>query len=261
MLEIARFEARRRLRGTLALSVAIALVALLYVALWPSMEDLDLDEVFQEMPPFFQDMFGIVELGTIEGFLASELYQFIWMILLGLYFAYAGASVVAGDVERERLDLRLSLPVTRSRLLLEEFLALLVPVAVLNVIVGVVVGLGSFAVGESIDPASLALAHLFSVPYLTVCIGIGLVLSVVFSRADVAQRLALGVVFVLWIVESVSRTVDEEWLGTASPSRYYDPTGILVLETVDWVGVAVLVAMTALLVGAAVVIFRRRDLT
>lgn len=260
MLEITRFQTRRRLKGTIALSIAIGLLVLFYVAMWPPLADMDLDQLFEGFPEVFLDMFGIVELGTIEGFLAAELYQFIWTLLLGIYFAYAAASAIAGPFDRNVLDISLSLPVTRTRYLLEEFLALLVPVLVLNAVIGAAVMAGVVAVGEWIDPTFLALVHLFSIPYFVVCIGVGLVLSVWFDRADIAQRLAIGVIFVLWIVESVSRTVDREWIGTLSPSRYYAPSEILVLETVEALDAIVLLAMGTVLVAVAVVIFKRKDL-
>lgn len=261
MLETTRFQIRRRFTGTVGLTVGIALLVGLYLALWPSMEGLELDELFEDLPPFFQDMFGIIELGTIEGFLAAELYMFIWSLLLGLYFGYAAAGTIAGDLERNRLDVTLSMPVTRTRLLLEEFLALVFTVVFINLVLVLVIVAGVVALDEWIDLTYLGIVHLYSIPYFFACIGIGLVLSVLFDRADLAQRLALGIIFALWIVESLSRTVDQEWLGTIAPSRYYDPSEILVLETVEWLDFAVLVGMTAVLLVAAILIFRRKDLS
>lgn len=260
MLEIARFETRRRFRGMIGLAVAIGALVLFYIAMWPALEEMDLEEFFETFPDIFLDMFGIIDLGTIEGFLAAELYQFIWTLLLGLYFGYAAAGVIAGPFERNALDISLSLPVTRARLVLEEFIGLLVPVVVINLLVGLMIIGGVVAVGEWIDLRYLALAHLASIPYFTACIGIGLVLSVSLDRADIAQRLAIGIVFALWAIDSISLTVDRDWLGSLSPSRYYQPSEILVLETIEWTDLTVLVLMTAALVTAAVLIFKRRDL-
>lgn len=260
MLEIVRFQTRRRLKGTLGLTVAIGILVLFYIAMWPSMADMDLDQLFEGFPDIFLDMFGILELSTIEGFLAAELYQFIWTVLLGLYFAYAAAGVIAGAFERNALDLSLSLPVTRTRLLLEEFISSVIPAVVLNAIVGAMIVVSLVAMDEWIDLADLVLVHAMSIPYFMVCIGIGFVLSVVFNRADTAQRLAIGIVFALWAVDSVSQTVDQAWLGTLAPSRYYQPSEILVLGVVEWVDALVLLAMTAALLLAAIVLFRQKDL-
>lgn len=260
MLEITRFQTRRRVRGIAGLSIAILLLSAFYIAVWPSFDAVDLEALFEQMPPFFRDMFGIIALNTIEGFLAAELYQFVWSLLLPLYFAYLAAGIVAGDFERDRLDITLSLPVTRTRLLLEEFLALVVPVVVINVVIALGILIGVIAIGETIDLTFLTLVHLLSIPYFLVVVALGLVLSVWFNRADIAQRLAIGIVFALWLVESVSRTVDREWLGGLAPSRYYDPSDILVDEAVSVVDLGVLLGMIAVLLVVAIVLFRRKDL-
>lgn len=156
---------------------------------------------------------GIEALGTIEGFLGGQIFNFVWLLGLGLYFAYAAGRLIASDIEDERMDLLLSFPVPRSRLLVEKFASLLLPLVTLNVVVGGVIYVLVLAIGESIDPVHLALAHLLSIPYLLVCAAIGVVLSVLVDRAAVAERAAIGVVFVLFLVESVvGGGSDFEWI-------------------------------------------------
>ncbi|MCL7417346.1 MAG: ABC transporter permease, partial [Halalkalicoccus sp.] len=111
MLEIARYETEKRRRGTVALAVGIGVLALVFVAFFPSLDsaDVDIDAMLAAYPPAIQEAFGIATLSTIEGFLAVEIYQFVWLLLLGLYFAYIAAGLIADDVERDRMDLVLSL--------------------------------------------------------------------------------------------------------------------------------------------------------
>ncbi|MDJ1432854.1 ABC transporter permease subunit [Halostagnicola sp. A-GB9-2] len=261
MLEIARYEAERRLRGTVALAVGIGVLSLAFIGFFPSFADADIDELVEAYPPAMQEAFGIQTLGTIEGFLAVEIYQFMWLLLLGLYVAYAAANSVAEDVERDRMDLVLSLPVSRGRVVLETFAALAVPVLVLNAIVPVAVYGGVVAVGESISVQDLAMVHLLSIPYLLACTAIGLVLSVTVSRATVANRLAIAVVFVLFLIESITvGTDDYGWIGNGSPTHYYDPTEILVESTYDLTGAAILLIATAVLVLIARALFSRGDI-
>ncbi|MCL7416954.1 MAG: ABC transporter permease, partial [Halalkalicoccus sp.] len=168
---------------------------------------------------------------------------------------------IADDVERDRMDLTLSLPVSRSRVLAEKFLSLLVPILALNAVVAAAVYVGVLAIGQSIDPLDLAMVHALSIPYLLACGAIGLVLSVLVSRADVAKRIAIALVFVLFLIESVAASTEElEWLGYASPTRYYDPTAILVEGSYDLVGAAVLLAATVALVLLARFRFSRADI-
>ena len=80
---------------------------------------------------------------------------------------------------------------------------------------------------------NLLAVHALSGPYLLVCASIGVVLSVLVSREDFAQRSGIAVIFLLFVVDAVSIDTDYEWLGDLSPTRYCDPTEILVEGTYD----------------------------
>jgi ABC-2 type transport system permease protein len=262
MLEITRYESRRRARGALSLAVLLGLFALLIVGIFPSIEQAgtDFEAYVQSLPPALRESFGVSAISTVEGFLATELYQFIWLLLFGLYMTYAAGGAIAGDVETGRVELVLAGPVTRSRLLFEKSLSLLVPIVVLNLVVPLFVYGGLIAIDESIETADLLAVHALSVPYLLVCGGIGLFLSVLINRADFAQRGGLAAVFMLFVVDAVTVDTDYEWLGDLSPTRYYDPTEILVEETYDVEGAVVLFAAAFVLLVASQVAFRRSDL-
>lgn len=262
MLEFARYHGRRRVKGAGALTVGLGLLTALYVYMFPTItNEVNLDEYVDAWPPALREAFGVESLSSIEGFLASELYAFGWVILLGLYAAYSAASLVAADVEHGRMDLILSLPVTRSRVLVERFASMLVPVALVNAAMPVVVFVAVVAIGESIAVADLLMVHLLSVPYLLATAAVGLLASVLADRASVAQRAAMGVVFGLFLVDSVTAGTGFDWLGTLSPSRYYDPTAVLVRGRWDLAGAALLLAGTAVLVFVSSELFRRKDIT
>lgn len=261
MFETARYEASRRRRGTAVLAVGISLYAAFVVWYFTQFEGVDMDQLLESMPPAMLEAFGIETMTTIEGFLGAQFYSFVWLLGLGLYFAYAASGLIAGDVERDRLDLILSLPVSRARLLLEKFASLLVPLVVLNVVVGAVIYVTVLAIGESIDPANLVLVHLLSIPYLLVCASIGVVLSVLVDRVGIAQRVAIALVFVLFLVESmVAGTGDLEWLQYLSPTHYYEPTQVLLEGSYELVDTGILLALFLVLLVGSQLLFRRRDI-
>ena len=266
MLEIARYESSRRFKGTLALAILLSLMAVLYALLFPSIKSSgpSIETYWNNLPPAMKAAFGAsgggFSLTTMSGFLAIELYQFFWLLLLGIYVAYIAGSLIAGDVERDRMDILLATPVSRSKVLVEKFLSILPILVVLNVLVGVVVYVSAAAVGESVSLADLAVVHLLSIPYLLACGAIGLLLSVLFDRADIAQRGSLGAVFVLFLLNTVGESADMGWLGVLSPMHYYNPTSILVSGSYDWAGGGILLVGTAVLVLVCRAIFQRRDI-
>lgn len=262
MREIARYEGRNRVRGGLVAAGALSALALMFVSLAPSIiGQVDLQAYADSLPPQFRTAFGIEALGSLEGFLATELYQFGWVLLLGVYIAYAAATSVAGDAETGWLHLLVAAPVSRAGVLLAKYLALLVPIAVVNVVVPVVLYAGVVATGESLSAVDLVMVHLLSVPYLLACAAIGLVAGVVLERGDLAARAGAGAVFGLFMLETLLAETDFDALALLSPTAHYDPTAILARSEYDLVGAAALLGATVLLVAVAVVLFRRRDLT
>lgn len=263
MLTVFRYEVERRIRGLAVMSVLLAVFGLFMIAFFPSIKESGaaLEEYAQNLPPALRELFGVEAITSIGGFLATELYQFVWVLLLGVYFAYRAASLIAGDVETHRLDLLLATPISRTRVVLERF-AVLVPVAlVLNLVVLPVVYLGTVWVGDPVAIDRLVALHVLSVPYLLACAAIGLVLSVLTASESLANRAALGLVFGLFLLESLAATAGYDWLGYASPTRYFDPTAILVRGEVDVVGGLVLLVGIAALLVLARTLFVRADVT
>ena len=141
----------------------------------------------------------------------------------------------------------------------EKYLALLVPILAVNVVMPFVVYGGLLVVGETIAVLPLFAVHLLSIPYLLACAGIGLLLSVLTSRASVAQRGGIGVVFGLFLIDTVTVDTDFEWLGALSPTNYYSPVDILTENTYDLAGALVLLSAAVVLVALSVAHFERRD--
>ena len=261
MFEVARYEAERRSLGALVAAIGLSLFAGLFLAIGPSIiSEVDFTAYFEALPPAFQQAFAVESMSSFAGLLAVELYQFAWVILLGIYFAYLGGGSVAGDVERGRADLLLATPLSRTRLVVEKFLSLTWPILVINAVVGTVVYVGAIFVGEAIPLVDVLAVHVLSVPYLLVAAALGVFASTVFDGAATAQRAAAGLVFGLFLVDSLVAGTDFEWLGTLSPSQYYDPGAILVDGEYDLVGALVLTEVAALLLVLAIFRFRRRDI-
>ncbi|MCU4926041.1 ABC transporter permease [Halobacteria archaeon AArc-dxtr1] len=261
MFEFLRYDARRRLKGSLYLSAGMAVLAGMIIWIWPSFSDaFEGDELLEAYPDEMLALFDIQTMGSLEGFLAFELYVFGWIILLGLYFAYSAAGVIADDVDRGRMDTLLAMPVSRPRLLAERFAALGVPIITVNLLLPPIVLGAAWLIDESLPVTDVVAVHLLSIPYLFACAGIGIVCSVVFDRVSIAQRVALGVTFALFLAESVIEGTDYESLGAVAPMRYFDPNDVLLESTYDLTGAAILVAMTVALVLASQLWFVRKDL-
>ncbi|WP_440007342.1 ABC transporter permease [Halomicrococcus sp. SG-WS-1] len=263
VFEITRFEVGKRVRGTLVLTGALVLLIALYVALFPSIESagIDLDAYIESLPEETRRAFvgNVTTITTIDGYMASQFYQLTWLLVLGVYYAYAAASSVASEVENGTLELVLAHPVSRSRLVVGKFFALVPSMVAVNVFSYVAVYVGVDYIGEYIDPVDLFALHAYSMGYLLACASVGMVASVVFDSARRAQTAAIGSVFGMYLVDSLTFDTDYEWVGDVAFTRYYDVGAILTEGEVAWSDLAVLVAGTVLLLVASAELFERTD--
>lgn len=261
MFEITRYETKRRMLGTGAITVVLAGLALLFFAIAPeTISRGELSAIAKTYPRSVQTAFGIAALGTMEGLLAVELYQFGWVFLLGLYFAYNGGSMIAGDVESDRMEMLLSAPVSRSKVVRERFLSLCITMLIINVVVGIIVYIGITLIGESLSLIDISAVHALSIPYLLVCAAIGLLFSVHSSKQSTSKWASTACLFGLFVLESLFGGTEYEWLAAISPTYYYDPTAILVHNTYDLTGALILFITTVVLVSVGRLRFRQMDI-
>jgi ABC-2 type transport system permease protein len=264
-LDIAAFEASRRIRGTLVVVVLLVALVGLELTIFPSLETsgADFNELLASYPEEFRSAFlgSVTDISTLEGFLVVELYQTVWLLLLGSYFAYAAASTVASEVERRSIELVLVRPVTRTRLVVGKFLGMLPSVVAVDVALLVAVVLGAGLIDEDLRLGRLLLLHAVAGVYLVDCVAVGVLASVLLQRVRRAQGVAIGVVFGTFLLDSLTANTDYEWLGSLSLARYIDPGELLVEGDVDLLGLAVLVAVACGLLVAAAEVFERRDLS
>lgn len=260
MFETTRFEARQRLTAAAGISLALAAFAAMVLLIAPGVvRDIDVEALLAQLPPALVESFGLAQMGTVEGFLALELYQFIWTLGLGCYLAYLAAGTIAGDIEADRLDTLLAAPISRRRLLVEKYLALLAPILIVDVVVFAVVAVGSRLVAEPIALVDLLVVHGLAVPYLLACGAFGLVTSVVASRLVVAEGVAVGAIIGSFLLRTLVSSTDLSWLGHLAPMAYYDPLTILTRSQYDLTGGAILVGVAAVLLAGSVLIFEEVD--
>lgn len=263
MFEITGFEFRRRFRGALLLAVSLVLYAGLVVAIFPSIQAAaeNIQAYIETLPPELRNAF-ISEADaytTLEGFLGAELYQFMILVILGVYFAYAAASTIAGEVENGSLDILLANPVSRTRVLVGKFLALVPVMVLLHAFLLAGTYLGVVLIDESIAITDLVLVHVASFPYLLACAAVGLLASVLFDSTRRAQMIAGGAVFAMFLIDALTLNSDLEWLGDPMFPRYFDPVDVLLHAEVDVTGTMYLVVATVALVAVSAMRFERVD--
>lgn len=261
-MKIAIQSVKNSWKGNVVLLLAFSGLVVMIISIYPGMKE-SIDMWADNLPEFAMTTFGrsTLEMSMVGGYLNIEFYQWGWVLILGVYFAFVSSSLISREIENKTIDMLLSNPVSRARVVLEKFLGLLPAIILMNVATPVVI-LGCLKyINEAIDMTYLFYTHFVSIFYLGAICALGVLLSVIFDETRRANVLAIGVVSGMYIMEILS-LISEKYaaLGKISVIHYYDPGEILVHHTIEITDVVILLIMTAMLLTAAVLYFEKRDI-
>jgi ABC-2 type transport system permease protein len=252
--------------STLWWALGFVSLILFTVALYPSIKDQpSFDELLADLPDAFQSVIGYdtaVPLRSPAGYLQARLFSTLAPLLAVVFGIGAGARAIGGSEEAGTLELLLANPVTRSRVLLERYLA------TFGLLAGLVAvfGLALLVLGPPFEalegvPTSNVIAACAAVFALGLLHGsLAFTIGAVAGRRGIAVALATAVAVAGYLVETVLAAAGD--LGAVrqlSPWHWYLDRNLLA-EGAAPAAVMLPLAIAALLVGVAWVVFRRRDL-
>lgn len=215
---------------------------------------------FHNFPEELIALFGGGDLGTPEGWYTLETFGLMAPLSVILVTAVMAAGALAGEESRRTMGLLLSNPISRSRIVLEKALTM--------VLFGVVVGLATFAgvaLGSVLGGLGMSIGNIAATSALQALVGLvfgalALALGAGLGRTPVAVFGASGAALAFHLLTSLT-AINDGLAGIAwlSPFHYYlgsDPlnTGM------DWGNALVLIAVSAVLFGLSLVLFQRRDI-
>jgi ABC-2 type transport system permease protein len=251
-------------RSLVVWSVALAGLIAMYVAVYPSVEGSgsSFSKLIDEMPEAYKALFttgGGIDFSTPAGYLNVELFTFMGPIVVLLYAINSGAAAIAGEEDRHTLELLLVNAVSRRRVLLEKFAALVGGVACFVSVLWLALLLEGRVAGMDV-PIAKSAAALGHLGLLGIEFGaVALLVGAVTGRVGLSRGVAAALAVTAYLVNALASLVG--WLEpirTASPFFQYighDPlrTGVSV------VAIGVAATSIAALVSIAVLAFERRD--
>jgi ABC-2 type transport system permease protein len=244
-------------------SIAMFLLSLYMMTFYPSIEEgsMDMQEYVDNLPDSMKALIGgEIDLSTIEGFLSMELFSFFYPFMLLAFGVTYGASFIGSEEENGTLDLLLSTPIPRWRVVLEKFAALVI--FTLLVLAATYAGfmVGAILVDiDEMDAGRILEGTLNMAPLTLFFAALALALTGVRGGRGLALGVVLGLGAVTYLIYSMAEVTDIPlWLQRLSPWYYYD--GIEVMKQGLNLGyMGLLVVLTGLLIGVAMWGFERRD--
>ncbi|MGK5733420.1 ABC transporter permease subunit [Streptomyces sp. URMC 124] len=263
-----RLALHRRRRMIAALTAGIAVFEALIVVITTTVTP---EQIFGasgwKLPDAFKAFSGsngAVSIASYPGLLGAGLTHPFWIALQLTAVGSLAAAAVAADVEAGTIELLMSRPVSRARLLAERTAALVLVSLLLNAAATLAVALGVALVPDLSDAVPR------SGVYAAGLLGFGFALcltgpALAVSAAGRSRARVMGVTIALGAVGFAVNFVAMAWskaapLRYASPFHYYTPGDALAHGTVPWGQFGVLAGVGAAGILLAFGLVARRDL-
>jgi ABC-2 type transport system permease protein len=243
-------------RSLLWWGIGLFLAAASYSPFYPSIKDNAemLNKYMDTMPDFLREAFlgASGDFTSPAGYLNTELFNLFAPLLLLLFAIGAGARAIAGEEEKQTLDILLSTPVRRRRVVIDKFGAMLVGGALLAAVLWVSVPL----TGPPFDltPSLVDLAAAVSMCFLLAMAfgAIALAIGAATGRRALAIGVTAGVAAGTYLLDVLVPAIDSiAFLQRLSPFHYYlgaEP----MMNGFDVGNSLVLVAIAVVAFGAAI---------
>lgn len=240
---------------TACIGLLIAVCILLYPDIKGEMEGMS--RLFATMGAF-SAAFGMDRLnfGTLTGFYAVECGNILG--LGGAFFAaLTGISALAGEERGHTAEFLLTHPVSRSRVVLEKLLAVLVQVLAMNIAIYALSIVSVALIGEAVPWRELSLLHLahllLQLEVACICFG----LSAYLRTGGAGLGLAVGLYF-LNLIANLTKSAC--FLRYITPFAYADGAELLTRDALDMALVLPGVAYAAAAVALAFRHYGRKDI-
>jgi ABC-2 type transport system permease protein len=234
------------------------------VAYYPALGDMsEFADLLEQYPEAMLALFGIdpQEFLTAAGFIHGELYSAMLPVIFLIYTIMRGAAATAGEEHDGTMDLTLSTPVTRSRVVVDSALAMTATTVALGLSLIVVLLVGNLLVDLELSVAGIVAINLGLVLTGLLFGAMALALGAWTGRKVVAAGVATGVAVAAFFFNGLASLIEAfEVPEQFSPFHWLLDSKPLI-NGFDWGGIALLTAVTVAFFAAAVWAFGRRDIS
>ncbi|NNC42039.1 MAG: ABC transporter permease subunit [Acidimicrobiia bacterium] len=242
--------------------IGMTLYVILNVAFFPSLKEESFSELFESVPEAMLAAFGIQDIAALStgvGYVNSQLYDGFGTILVAAWAIAIGATTLSSEEDSKTMDMLLSLPVSRTRVVLEKWLAMVVLMVGISAVIFLVL-----VVSNPIWELDLTLEGMvwvnLGLALLSILFGtLAMAVSAVSGRRGLAIGASGGLLALLFLLYGLGSVVDSlESIRGASPFYWYLDS-VPLAGTVSALGFLGMAFVTLLFLAIAVLGFNRRD--
>ena len=264
MFTVIRYSFRSARGALIGWGIGLAALAIMMGSLYDMMvgsnEMMDVMNAYAVTMPELADIFNFDSMNTPIGWLDVEYFSFLPLII-GLFAAGAGASLLASDEEGGTLDLILAHPVSRTTLFWGRFLTTTLVTIILLLISWASLLLSmTWSENFTIPALDLLLPFTSLFAILMFFMTLALLLSMLLPARRIASMLTAMLVVASFFITLLSGVVDQlERAADFSPLTYLETaTAIEDGLNLTWFGVFIAIDLVLALISWQM--FQRRDI-
>jgi ABC-2 type transport system permease protein len=257
---------RERWRALFGWSVGVALLMVVMAAVYPSVRDSGdvFEDYMEQLPDAFVEAFGLAgaSIASPEGYLVSQLYSNLYVIILLVLGLGWAAWSIAGSEAEGTLEMLLTNPVRRVAVALGRALGIAVALFLVNAVGHVVLATYAPVVGldEGLPWWAFAAAAAASYAFVAVHVALTFAAGAATGRKGLAIGLGAGLALVGFLVNALAGVAE-----AFKTARDFSPWYWLLKENPVTTAPGALnfwvpMVLSVLLVAGGTWVFNRRDL-
>lgn len=245
-------------------TLCLAGLMFLCMAMFPSFssgQEMNINDMLEAFPEEMRKGFGMMDLDLTQ---PMDFFVYVYpyvVVAAGIWGALMGATVLGKEEGEKTIEFLYAKPITRGYIFVSKLCAVLSEILLFGILFyGInVLGFAVFAEG-AYDARLLLLLTAALLLVMLIFMGMGFLLSVFVVKARKVMPAALGTGLGLYMLSIFANIKDEwTWLRYIIPYQYFE--GIRVLrDGLEIKFVVLALGITALCLGSAWMIYRRKDI-
>ncbi len=226
-------------------------------AIYPSVQS-SIEDISRNYPAGLKEAFGVQAMNTVEGYVHAEMFSLIVPLAIGYFAIRAVAGPIVGAEERGDLDTILTLPLSRSVLVVGSFIVAAVVSVTILAITGAMTFIAGRIAGTHISLGLVIAGSMGVWPLALFFAGVSALASGALHGSRTVTGIALAVLVAMYAIDLAGRLAHGlEPLRWISAFRYY---GAPLRDGIDPASFIGLTAAGVLLLIAGAVLIERRDI-
>ena len=244
--------------------LGIILLSTAMTSFYPSISTNEsIQDYVDAFDPDLLALFGftdIVDITSGAGYLSAEMFSFMVPILFIVFAISLGAASIAGEEDRRTIEILLSEPISRRRVLLQKYAFLVAASVLLALVIWLSLAIGAIIVNMEVSMINLV-AAVTSSTLLGLTFGsLAFAVGAITGNRGLSLGLSSGIAVATYVINTLASIADilepARWI---SPFFYHGGNSPI-LNGLDPFHVLLLIAAIAIPVTAGYFAYQRRDL-